>query len=71
MENKFLTDQDFTSLLLAETGENTEENRSINMFNEYERKAPGRSIIPIRSDCKGRHRNCSSCIHIPPTCSSQ
>lgn len=25
VENKFLTDQDFTSLLLAETGENMEQ----------------------------------------------
>lgn len=54
---KFLTDQDFTSLLLAETGENMEQNWLINTFNECERKGPGNSIIPIRSDCKGMHKD--------------
>lgn len=56
VETKFLTDQDFTSLLLAETGENMEQNWSIHLFNEYERKGTGKSIIPISSDWKGRHR---------------
>lgn len=55
-EIKLLTDQDFTSLLLAETRENMEQNWSNSMFNEYKRKGPGKSITLINSDCKRGHR---------------